>query len=233
MKNNIVDSFNCAIEGIVHVIKTQKNMRLHALAGVCIFILGILMGLNRVETIVLSISIILVLFAEMFNTCMELTIDLITHTYHPLARVIKDVSAGMVLLSCINALIVGYVFFIKPLVIGHVKLGLDTIRGVPWYLTLICLTIVITIVVAMKLVFHKGTPLRGGMPSGHSAVAFSIWTIVWIVTQNPLITLLVFLLAFFVARSRLVKNIHSLLEVLAGAVVGVLVTVLVFQIVCF
>jgi diacylglycerol kinase (ATP) len=76
----------------------------------------------------------------------------------------------------------------------------------------------------------KGTPLRGGMPSGHSAVAFSIWTIIILVTRNPLVGLLTLIVAVLVAQSRVRQEIHSGWEVVVGSLLGILATLLCFQV---
>jgi diacylglycerol kinase (ATP) len=67
------------------------------------------------------------------------------------------------------------------------------------------------------------------MPSGHSAVAFSVATAVTFLSGSFLIIMLTLLLAIMVAQSRLVFRIHTVREVLVGAALGVLFTVLVFQ----
>jgi len=81
-----------------------------------------------------------------------------------------------------------------------------------------------------KILLHSGTPLRGGMPSGHSAVAFSIWAIISIIYPSSLVVVLVFILAFLVARSRIRDRVHSILEVFTGALLGLVITLLIFQI---
>ena len=81
----------------------------------------------------------------------------------------------------------------------------------------------------LKTLTQKGTPLKGGMPSGHSALAFSIATIITFVTKGLLVSCLSYLLALLIAQSRVEGKIHTFLETLAGAVLGILVTILVFQ----
>ena len=89
---------------------------------------------------------------------------------------------------------------------------------------------VLFFVILGKALFHKGRPLRGGMPSGHAAVAFSIWVIISFVTRNHIAAVLVFILAFLLARSRLSGKVHTAWEVVAGSILGILVSILVFQI---
>jgi diacylglycerol kinase (ATP) len=107
--------------------------------------------------------------------------------------------------------------------------GISRLRESSWHPTFIALILVMALTIVGKAFFHRGTPLRGGMPSGHSAVAFSIWTMIAFMTNSFIVVILVFLLAFLVARHRIKDNIHSIWEVIAGALLGILVTTLIFQ----
>lgn len=229
-KRGLLESFNCAIEGFVYCVKTQKHMRLHVFVGAFFIILGILFNFSKLELLILCISVVFVWIAEMINTAVEMTMDIVVNEFHPVARIIKDVCAGAVLVSSFNAVIVGYLLFLKPLIEKELTIGLDKIKYSSWHITFICLLSVLVLVIAGKLWFHKGTPLRGGMPSGHTALAFSIWTITAFVTKNDLVIVLVLLMALLIARSRLERQIHNIFEIIAGALLGVLTTTLIFQI---
>ena len=204
-------------------------MRLHFLIGLFAVLLGIILNFTYIELMILCLTIAFVLFAEMFNTAIEYTVDLVSQEYHPLARIVKDIGAGAVLLSAMTSTVVGYILFASRAGI-RIEDNILKIRGSSWHIAFIILILSLVIVVLSKLVLHKGTPLRGGMPSGHAAIAFSIWTIISLLYPNSLVIFLVFILAFFVARSRVNSKIHSIMEVFVGALVGVMVTVFIFQI---
>ena len=225
---NLIQSFNCAIEGFIYVLKTQRNMRIHFLLAVLILLLGIYLNFTGLEIMILCVAIAFVLLSEMVNTALELTIDLVSDKFHPLARKIKDVSAGAVLIASLNALIVGYLLFSERLKFS-VEYGILRIKQSPWHITFISLIIVLALVVTFKVFFHKGTPMRGGMPSGHSAAAFSMWTVIVLSTGNGLIMVLSLVMAILIARSRLSRSIHNVWEIVAGGALGILVTTLVFQ----
>lgn len=226
----MVQSFNSAIEGFIYVAKTQRNMRLHFLIAILALLLGVYLNLEKLEILLLIVSICLVLFSEMLNTAMELSSNLISDGYNPVVRIIKDIAAGCVLVASVNAFCVGYlIFFSRPWKIP-IEMGIDKIRSSPWHLTFIIIIVVLFLVILSKALLHRGTPLRGGMPSGHAAVAFSIWIIISFLTANHLVTVLTFVLAALVARSRLSGRIHGLWEVVAGSVLGILVPVLILQI---
>ncbi|MFH1594079.1 MAG: diacylglycerol kinase [Candidatus Omnitrophota bacterium] len=227
-RQNLIESLNSAVEGFIYVLKTQRNMRLHFLVATLILIVGIYINVPKVELLLLLGVICLVLVLEMVNTAVELTIDLIKNVYHPLARVIKDITAGAVFLATVNSMIVGYIIFSRRFTI-YIEDGIRNIIQSPWHLTFITFLLVLFLVVAGKVFFHKGTAFRGGMPSGHAAFAFSIWTIIVFLTANGLIMVLSFVMAFLIARHRVKDSIHSFWEVVAGSVFGVLITALVFQ----
>ncbi|MDD5440492.1 MAG: diacylglycerol kinase, partial [Candidatus Omnitrophica bacterium] len=156
-------------------------------------------------------------------------VDLIQDEFHPLAMIIKDISAGAVFLAALNSLVIGYLLFSQ-----HLRFQLEdsihSIRQSPWHITFISFMILIFLVVSGKIVSKKGTPFRGGMPSGHAAFAFAIWVIVSFVTESGLASMLTFIMAFIIARHRVQTRIHTVWEVTAGALLGVLLTAFMFQI---
>jgi diacylglycerol kinase (ATP) len=225
----LIDSFNYAINGIIHAVRTQRNMRIHMIAALLVLTACFFYDLSKFEIVLLTITITMVIVAEMFNTAIECAIDLTANYYHPLAKVAKNTAAGAVLITAINAVIVGYIIFwdkfnnISLVVIKKIK------QSDPYMIFLILIIVCIATLV-IKAVFGEGTPLRGGMPSGHSAIAFCLATTIALISEEPLAILLSYLLAFIVAQSRVDSHIHSVIEVLAGAVFGTLITILLFKI---
>jgi diacylglycerol kinase (ATP) len=229
---NFIESFNAAVEGFIYVLRTERNMRFHFLAAFFFVLMGVYLNFSATELLILTTMIALVLITEMMNTAMELIVDMIKSEFHPIARIIKDVAAGAVLLSAINAIIVGYILFATRIPF-NIAAGMAKIRESPWHTTFIALILVFGMTIVGKIVFHRGTPLRGGMPSGHSAIAFSIWTIIAFLANNSIVVALSFLMAFLIARHRVKDAVHTIWEVVAGAVLGILLTVLVFQLLQF
>lgn len=227
-KRRLFDSFNYAIEGILYVLKTQRNMRFHFLAGIVMLLLGLNFNLSKAELILLLITISFVFLAEMLNTATELVIDLITDEFHPLARIIKDIAAGAVLVAAINSVVVGYLLFLTSLPKDTIQSSIDYIRANPLHITFISFFIVLLTVIFSKAKIGRGKPLRGGMPSGHSALAFSVWAITLFVAPSKLLIVLIFILALLVAQSRIRPGFHSLKEVIAGSLVGLGLTSLIF-----
>jgi len=88
-------------------------MRIIFLFGVAAFLAGILYHLKGIELVALCITITLVLMAEIFNTAVELLMNMLTEKYHTKIRVIKDISAGIVVITSLNAIGVGFILFAK------------------------------------------------------------------------------------------------------------------------
>ncbi len=227
-RRRLFESFNYAIEGFLYVLKTQKNMRLHFLAAIIVLLLGFYYNFTKIELILLLVTICFVLIAEMFNTGVELIIDLITDEFHPLARIIKDITAGAVLVASINAVFVGYLLFLTDFPVDTLQTSIDYIRQKPLHMTFVSLIIVLVTVIFSKAKIGRGKPLRGGMPSGHSAIAFSVWAITLFVSPSKLLITLVLILAILLAQSRIRPGFHTLKEVIAGAFVGLGLTSLIF-----
>jgi diacylglycerol kinase len=112
---NLWESFQYAFEGLGYALRTQRNTRIHLLITAAVVALGLALGLTFTQWAVLALTIGLVLVSEMLNTLAETLVDLISPGYHPLAKVIKDVTAGAVLLTAIFAVIVGLLVLGPPL----------------------------------------------------------------------------------------------------------------------
>ncbi|MGL6277992.1 MAG: diacylglycerol kinase [Gaiella sp.] len=230
---SLLDSFNYAFEGIVHVLRTQRNMRIHFAAAVVVLVAALAFDVSRLELIALLLAIAFVLFAEMVNTAIEAAIDVASTSFDPMAKLAKDVGAGAVLIAAITALAVGYLVFAE--VVAEESSNLfDRQSEAPAELTVVALVITVALVIALKALSGRGTPLRGGWPSGHAAVAFAGWMAVTLVledsSQRFLVSSLALVMALLVAQTRVEAGVHSTLEVAAGGLLGALVTLGVFQV---
>jgi len=224
------DSLNCAIEGLIYVVKTQRNMRLHLLLGSVALVAGVLLSLNVVEFILVCLAIFLVLFTEVLNTAIELQIDLVSERYHPLAKIVKDICAGAVLLASVFAILVGYFILVRKLEVP-LQIGISKLQISPWNISFFCLMAVVLASILLKIFFNRGTPFYGGMPSAHTAVAFGIWVLVTLLTSSSIVSLLVLVGALMVAQSRVAIGAHSWMEAFAGALIGSLITLTLYQLI--
>lgn len=225
----MLDSFNYALEGIIHSVRTQRNMRIHMLAALVVLTACFFYDLSRIELLIVLITISMVIMAELFNTAIEFAIDSTTNYYHPLVKLAKNAAAGGVLVSAINAIVVGYIIFWDKLNFINFEV-IKKVRVSSPYTIFIILTLMCIMVIIVKAFFGEGTPLKGGMPSGHSALAFSIATAMTLFSGQPVVLVLSFILALIVAQSRVDSGIHSVIEVIFGGLFGMLVTILLYRI---
>lgn len=223
-----IDSLNSAIEGIILATKTEKNMRLHFLSAVAVIMLSIFLKISKIDILLILLSVFFVLAAEIFNTSIEYLCDFVSPEHSAKIAAVKNLAAGAVLLSAFSSFAIGYIIFSKY-IYGMIYWTLLMIRTAEPYIVIIVISVVFVGIIVIKALFNKGTPLRGGFPSGHSAVAFSIWLMVSLITMNPLVSLLTFVLAFIVALSRISSGIHTKLEALAGGVIGAAITAIIFK----
>jgi len=219
-------SLNCAIEGILWAVKKERHLRYHFCAALAVLMLALFFHVSALEFFLLVLAALLVIFAELINTAIEALVDLVTDEYHELAKRAKDVAAGAVLVTSVGAVILGYLVlsgYIFPLFDSEPTLINEPQGTAP----VGALLMVVILVVLLKARFNYGTPLHGGMPSGHAAIAFSIATSVIFSGSGILISVMVLLLAVLVSQSRLLMKIHTPREVLLGALLGASITLIV------
>jgi diacylglycerol kinase (ATP) len=231
-RSSLLESFNDAFEGVIHVLRTQRNLRIHFVIAAGVLAAAVVVGVTRFELIALLLAIAFVLIAEMINTAVEHTVDVSTTSFDPMAKLAKDIAAGAVLIAAVNAVAIGYLVFAHRVGDRSTRL-LDRVRDVPITLTLIALVLTIIVVIATKALTGRGTPLRGGLPSGHAALAFAGWMAATYAVSDSshqfLISSLTLVMALLVAQTRVESGIHSALEVAYGGALGALVTLVVFQ----
>jgi diacylglycerol kinase (ATP) len=231
VRPSVIESFNFAIEGVIHVLRTQRNMRLHFAAAVAVIVVAVAVGVTKIELSLLLVSIAFVLVAEMINTAVEGAIDAATTSFDPMAKLAKDIAAGAVLIASVNAVAVGYLVFAGKAADKTAEV-LDRVRSAPAQITLVALVLTVIIVIATKAWTGRGTPLRGGLPSGHAAVAFAGWMAATYIVNDShrfVVSALTFIMALLVAQTRVESGVHSALEVAYGGALGALVTLAVFQ----
>ena len=223
-------SANLAIDGIIYSVKTQRHMRYHLYAALAVLVLSLLLNISRLEFILLCMAIVIVLATETINTAIETTVDMISEEFHPKAKLAKDIAAGVVLIASVGALMLAYLILYPAL--------RNTITSRQWRLAkaphdvvaFVSLAVVIILVVILKAIVGKGEPLRGGMPSGHAAVSFSIWIAALFLSDSMTVVALTLLLASMVSWNRWSSGIHKPFEVVAGALLGAGVTLLFFAV---
>ncbi|ACL70007.1 diacylglycerol kinase [Halothermothrix orenii] len=227
-EHRLIDSFNYALEGIIHSLKTQRNMKIHFVVAFLVLLASLFLEVTKVQLIILFLAITFVIAMELVNTAIEVVIDMICEEYRFRAKIAKNMAAGAVFMAALNAIIIGYLIFLDDIKGFSLSL-INQIKQDPAHLTFIDLGIIVIIILLLKSLGGRGTPLQGGMPSGHAALSFALATIVVFLTSDILVASLVYLLAFIVGQSRIQSHTHSLMEVITGALIGIIVTVIIFQ----
>lgn len=118
-KNRVV-SFGYALAGWLYMLRWQKNTRLQAVASILVLLLALWLQIGFVEMAILILTITIVWMAEFLNAAVEAAVNLSTQTYHPMAKVAKDVAAAAVLLGVVASILIGLLLLGPPL---FAKLG--------------------------------------------------------------------------------------------------------------
>lgn len=221
------ESANVAIEGILHAARTQRHLRWHFSAAALVILTGLFFGLDKYEFMALALTIALVLVTEIMNTAVEASVDLASEEYHPLAKVAKDTAAGAVFVASVCAVVLGF-FILYPHVDAAVTEGVRRVVMAGETVAFVALIVVVIGVILLKAKLGAGTPLVGGMPSGHAAVASSVWVATVLLSGNTLVMALVFVMALMVCHSRVALGVHTVREVALGAAFGAVVTFTIF-----
>ena len=224
--------FDYAYQGLVWAINHEKNMKFHLLILVVLLIGSLFFNLSRLEMLTLVFAVCFVLGFELLNTSIEQVVNLASGgKYSPFAKASKDISAAATFIAALNALFVAYlIFFDKFLDFYNSVFARITRR--PSHLAVITLALVIVITIFLKGVFYEGhgSAFRGGFVSGHTSLAFAIATIGILLVEEPLVRLMFLGLAAIVAESRYEADIHSIPEIIRGAILGASMAMAIFGI---
>ena len=236
--SNFLDAWKNAIDGIIYATTTQRNVKIQLVIAVLVVIISLFFDLSRAEFLCFLFTIILILFAEMCNTAIETVVDLYVDVYHPKAKIAKDVAAGGVVITAINALIVAYFLFFDKIS----DIGLNFIKNIvtsPIHLAFAAIVIVVIAIIALIAIArtnkHKGLNHKF-MPSGFTTLAFAANTIIWLmmdsITNNEAISIVILtlslVLSILVAASRIEAKAHKVSEVIFSACVGIIIVLIIY-----
>lgn len=227
---NIIGPFRTALAGLIYTFRTQRHMRFHLYVVLVVMVMGLFFNLRLREMLVLLFVISLVLVAEMFNSAIEATVDLVQPNYHPQAKFAKDIAAGAVLITTIIALVVGALMLLGEGRWEEIKLSMTSgSLSVPILQRfMIGLLIAFFAVVIGKGLGTRGRVFQGGLVSGHAAFGFFTAGTILFVTDQPLVSGLAILLAAIIAQSRWEAKFHTIFELSLGAAVGVILSFILF-----
>ncbi len=220
--HNFADAWKNAFNGIIYATTTQGNIKKQLIIAVIVVVISLFFNLNRAEFLCFLFTIVLILFAEMVNTAIETVVDLYVDVYHPKAKIAKDVAAGGVVITTINAIIVAYFLFFDKIS----DIGLNFIANVTNSPTHLAFSVmIVTIIAILALIAYAKTNKHKGLnakfvPSGHTTIAFAATTIIWLLTDNIVILMLSLVMAVLLAESRAAAKEHKLSEIIFSGCFG-------------
>ena len=239
MKNKkLINSFKYAFKGIVSALLSERNMKIHVNIMALVIIFGLILNISVGEWFVCIICFAIVISAEMFNTAFEQMVDIAMPEKDPRAKFVKDVAAGGVVITAINALIVAYFLFFDKIS----DIGLNFIKNIvtsPIHLAFAAIVIVVIAIIALiaiaRINKHKGLNHKF-MPSGFTTLAFAANTIIWLmmdsITNNEAISIVILtlslVLSILVAASRIEAKAHKVSEVIFSACVGIIIVLVIY-----
>lgn len=105
------ESLSYAWNGLVYVYSSERNMRVHVFIASLVVSLCVVVGVDRVEFFMVILAVSGVLCAELLNTLVESLVDLMEPEYNLIAKRVKDIAAGGVLLTAFLSIAVGILVF--------------------------------------------------------------------------------------------------------------------------
>lgn len=220
----LVKSFQYALEGIVYTLATQRNMRIHFAVSLFVMLVSLLLGIKRSEALLLFVAITFVIITELFNTAVEAVVDMMTTTFHPKAKVAKDVAAGAVFLAAGLAIAVGLTVFAPYILALFQHVGVDELRN-PDVSVAVILGLVLFGTIFFKGVSHyRKWPVT---PSLLISLAVSIVLVVWWLTFHLVVALLVTILCLLLIGNWLLQK-QEIRSFVWGAITGGVITLISF-----
>ncbi len=232
MKNKTMFSaMRYAINGIIRAFKTERNLRIHYMTGLCVFLLSLFFDFTKAEFATLCLTVGFVIFAEMVNTAVESVVDLLTDVYNPHAKIAKDVAAGAVLISAATSVVVAYFLFIDKLTNATTVL-LDSIINSPTHILVTMLFIVGMSVVILKGIYtEKNKRFTKSFPSFKIAISCAMAMYSWIISKSEIVGTIAFILCFFIAQTKMERRSTTIIQIILSGLLGVLICIIVFQLV--
>ena len=106
-----------ACQGIHTAITSQRNIKIQILLMIATIITGMILSFSNIEWIIIILASMIIIGLEMINTAIEYTIDMICHKeFHPIAKKVKDISAGAVLIASLGTLIIGGIIVLPKII---------------------------------------------------------------------------------------------------------------------
>lgn len=106
------DMFKVAFHGIKTAVIEEKNLQIDFIMTFLVVLCGFIFKVSSTKWCILLLCVSTVIMAEMINTIIENIVDFICPEYSLVVKKIKDISSGMVLITCIFSAIIGLIIFV-------------------------------------------------------------------------------------------------------------------------
>ena len=231
--SNFFDACKNAVNGIIYGTTTQSNVKKQLVIIAFVLLVSLFFDLSKVEFICLIFACVLIIFAEMVNTAVETVVDLYTDIYHPKAKIAKDVAAGAVVITALNAVIVAYFLFFDK--IGQMGNSIyQTVINSPTYLAFVVVALIIIIAVALKAAkIQDRKNNKSLIISCQSMLASAAVVGTWIATENLVALSFAVILAIMICMNRVESKERTVVEVILGVLIGILITILMYGLALF
>lgn len=216
-----LNGFRYAYDGLKYSLATQRNLKFHFFAAFVVLIAALYLHLTKMEILFLLLSITLVIVTELVNTAIEKAVDLASPGIHPLAKIAKDVAAASVLVTAAFAAVTGMIVFYDPIDRYFLRLRQTVSPFSPGGVWVLLSLVLLAVIVMGSRFSGKARRVR---PSLLTAFAFSVSTLITLMTWVTLVFLLSFSLAFLVMLILYEKQNRGALSLVLGALAGIAAT---------
>ncbi|MEN3014725.1 MAG: diacylglycerol kinase [bacterium] len=237
LSSSILESFSNAVNGLFEAFYQERNLRIHLIIALFVFFVCMFLSLALWEIVIIICVVFLVFITELFNTAIEILADKVEKNKDEQIKLVKDIAASAVMLSSILAVIVGMIIFSRKL-FATTPAVIQKLSSLPEYVYIFVFMIVLISSMGVKVWYMrikgKSTNVQGGIISVHSALAFSTFTFIVIHNWEDYVSwFMAFILALLVVQSRLEAKIHTLSELINGALFGIIATLVLINTINF
>lgn len=111
------NSVKNSINGYIYAYTNEQSLTIHAILTILVLLSGFYFNISKMQWAILVVVMAMVIIAELLNTAIEATVDLITKEYNELAKVAKDCASAAVFTASILAAGL-YLYVFLPKIIG-------------------------------------------------------------------------------------------------------------------
>ncbi len=141
-------SFLFAFKGFMACYRTERNFRIHIAVAFYALVGAAIVGFSEIEWILVLLCVGAVTGAEIFNTAIEKLCDALHPNRSRVIGLVKDMTAGAVLMFSVASAIIGAILFFRP---AQLAAALAFITTRPVWTVLIA----VTILPALWLIFRR------------------------------------------------------------------------------